>query len=328
MWSTARLPVTTRALLGVVTLTIVTVPLDAQEPFRAGAEIVPIYATVRGLDGHLVTDLEQADFSVLDRGEPISLTLFSNQVQPLTVAVMVDLSGSVSAPWHVNLKQGLLAFVDELGPNDRARIGTFTGDEVAVGYHLTSDRSELKRVVNEEILVPATGGGVLWNAVGAAMASLENEPGRRVVLMLTNATDDRSSLPGFPGMRDVERSMQAGNYMVYAVALFEGNSVLRRASSALNPPRLTLQDVVNTTGGGFFRALPGGPPQYWRGAPPKGYLAQKLAGVVDELRHQYLLGFVPRHRDGRLSRIEVRVNRSDATVTARRSYRAPREGPR
>lgn len=318
----ARIP------LSLAALTIGTLSGHAQEPFRAGTDIVPIYATVRGNDGHLVTDLEQSDFSVLDRGEPVPLALFSNEDQPLTVAVMVDLSGSVNAPWHVNLKQGLLAFVDALGPNDRARIGSFTGGEIAVGFHLTSNRDELKRVVHEEILVPLTGGGVLWDAIGAAMDSLANEPGRRVVLMLTNATEDRSSLPGFPGVRDVERYMQTGNYMVYAVALFEGNSAMRRASSALNPPRLTLQDVVNTTGGGFFRALPGGPRQYWTGAPPEGYLAAKLAAVVDELRHQYLLGFVPRHRDGKVGRIEVRVNRPDATVIARRSYRAPSEGRR
>ena len=129
-------------------------------------------------------------------------------------------------------------------------------------------------------------------------------------------------------MKDVERFMQTGNYLVYAVALFEGNSVLRRTRSELNPPRLTLQDVVNATGGGFFRALPGGPKQYWTGAPPAGYLAEKLAAVVDELRHQYALGFVPRHRDGKVSTLEVRVNRPNVTVKARRSYRAPTEGQR
>ena len=38
--------------------------------FRAGAQTVSIYATVRDRDGHLVPGLTKADFQVFDDGKP------------------------------------------------------------------------------------------------------------------------------------------------------------------------------------------------------------------------------------------------------------------
>jgi hypothetical protein len=45
-----------------------------------------------------------------------------------------------------------------------------------------------------------------------------------------------------------------------------------------------------------------------------------MARVVDELHHQYLLGFVPTKLDGRTHRLEVRVTNPRLTARARRSY--------
>jgi VWFA-related protein len=313
-----------RVAAGAIVVALWSLVPSAQTPFRAGTDVIPVYATVRGEDGHLLTGLQQNAFTLLERGTRVPLAVFSNEPQPITVAMMVDMSGQIFAKdWYEELRQGLLAFVDELRPEDRARIGTFKANEIAVGFHLTSDHVELRRVIKEEVWHGGGGnqGRPLWNAIGAGMKSLENERGRRVVLVMTHGYANTVTLPGMPGEKQLQEAIATGDFMVYGVLLFEGN-VLRPVGWQPPPVRgLTLGQMVDATGGGYFRALPGG---YQGKSDPR--LRLRLAAIVDELRHQYVLGFVPRHRDGRAGAIEVRVNRPGATVAARKSYQAPAGG--
>src|SRR5258708_6753144 len=65
--------------------------LSAQEPvFKAGNRTVAVYATVANVEGRLVTDLARDRFSILDNGKPAELTLFANDIQPITVVLLLD----------------------------------------------------------------------------------------------------------------------------------------------------------------------------------------------------------------------------------------------
>jgi len=67
------------------------VVVAAQEPtFRGGNRTVAVYATVTGADGRLVPDLSRGAFSILDNGKRQDLTLFANDVQPITVVMLLD----------------------------------------------------------------------------------------------------------------------------------------------------------------------------------------------------------------------------------------------
>lgn len=310
-----------RSAIVVIPFAFLSLTMVTQTPFRAGTEIVPVYATVRSEDGHLITGLKAGDFEIRDRGVSVPLAIFSDEPQPITVAMLVDMSGGLFDVRRYDvLRKSLQAFVARLEPQDRARIGTFSGNEIALGYHLTSDHEELGRVIDEEVW-PWGGRRPLWNAVGSAIATLASEHGRRIVLVITNGPDT-SELPGFPGVKDVERAMADGDLMVYGVSLFTANQPI----GAVEPTtRLTLGELVDATGGGYFQAVPGDRAHYLRGGPDDE-LVSTLASIVDELRHQYAMGFVPRLRDGRVGKIEVRLNRRNATVTARKSYRAPGGG--
>jgi len=292
-----------------------------QTPFRAGTDLIPVFATVRAADGHLVTDLGRDDFEILDRGTPVPIAVFSNDVQPITLAILIDMSGGLfDTGRYAVLRNALMRTIDQLTPQDRARIGTFTGSEIAIGFHLTSDHVELRRVIEEEVW-PSGGRRHLWNALAAAMASLRNETGRRVVLLVTNGADSMDDIPGWPGAKFVEQSIRDDAFMVYAVSPFPKNQAMFE-SGGESQSRLSLPDVVEKSGGAYLEASGGG---YMRGQPTAASdpLLFALPGVIDELRHQYALGFVPSRRDGREGSIEVRVRRPMTTVAARKSYRAP-----
>src|SRR5215204_4156393 len=68
-----------------------------QQPvFRAGQDVVRVFATVTDRDGRLVTTLTRDDFEVRDEGKAQPLTLFDNSPQPIRLIVMLDVSGSMS----------------------------------------------------------------------------------------------------------------------------------------------------------------------------------------------------------------------------------------
>ena len=56
-------------------------------------------------------------------------------------------------------------------------------------------------------------------------------------------------------------------------------------------------------------------------------LAAAFAHVADELHSQYLLGYAPPKRDGKIHDISVRVAQRGLKVRARKSYVAPKAQP-
>lgn len=64
--------------------------------FRATVRTVYIYATVQRDDGRLVPDLRREDFEVFDNNRRQPITVFDNTPQPITVAVMFDMSRSMA----------------------------------------------------------------------------------------------------------------------------------------------------------------------------------------------------------------------------------------
>src|SRR5438067_135282 len=63
--------------------------------FTAATRTVAIYATVTNPRGHLVYDLTRDDFAVDDNGKRQTLTLFANEIQPITLVMLLDRSGSM-----------------------------------------------------------------------------------------------------------------------------------------------------------------------------------------------------------------------------------------
>src|ERR1043165_9782050 len=97
---------------------------ESQEPdFRGGNRTVAVYATVGGADGRLIPDLPRDAFSILDNGKRQALTLFANDIQPITVVMLLDRSGSMKANFSL-VQQAASRFVEAMLPADKARIAS------------------------------------------------------------------------------------------------------------------------------------------------------------------------------------------------------------
>jgi Ca-activated chloride channel family protein len=264
----------------------------AQQPaFRSSVNTVAVYATVNDSSGRLVPNLVREDFQILDKGVPAEITTFSNDPQPITVLIMLDMSWSMRSRL-LRLRDSTLKFIQALGPGDRAQIGTF-GEEIAISPLLTDDKATLARVLREELW--PNGGTPLWTALDAAMTALAGETGRRVVLAITDG-EDVCNLPRCVGAGRIEDRAERESFMLYAIGM-DGTGLAGR-----------ITELTERTGGGHFALAPGAD------------LASTFALVADELRHQYLLGFTPARMDGGVHRLEVRVTRPGLTVRARKNY--------
>jgi Ca-activated chloride channel family protein len=308
--------------------------LAQQAPiYRSATQTVPVYATVT--DGkQLITDLARDDFEVLDNGRPQPIVLFDNSIQPISIIVMLDTSGSMAGNMSV-LRNAAVQMFTRLLPDDKARVGNF-GDRISISPEWTNNVDDLIRTLWLDI--QPGGPTPLWGAVNVAMTAMARLNGRRVVLVLSDGKDT-GPLGGMPGSRPtvtlqtiVERA-QVEDYMIYTIGFSSRGAPFfapvappttggagglpppgrgRRGGFSDGGPDPGLLTLAAESGGGYFEIT------------EQTELGPAFARIADELHRQYLLGFVAPENDGKIHKIEVRVKKAGLAVRARNSYQAPR----
>jgi Ca-activated chloride channel family protein len=294
---------------------------ELQQPvFRGTGDAVRIFATVTDGDGRLVTTLTQGDFEVRDDGKPQPITLFDNSPQPIRLIVMLDVSGSMEGNLPLLRAASDLLF-QRLLTHDAARLGTF-GQEITISPSFTRDAKALRAALPTHIAPDAP--TPLWRAVDDAIDAFGGEDeGRRVVLVLSDGKD--SGPLGFRQrfVSQVEVIEHARNdaVMVYAIGMRSRGTARRpglgpgglQAMMTADLPDPGLARVAEETGGGYAEIRAGHD------------LGARFARIADELHSQYLVGFAPPNRDGKVHRIDLRVSQRGLKPRARKSYVAPKE---
>lgn len=277
---------------------VVTTPAQV---FRSAVQTVAIYATVLDADNHLVTDLNEKAFEVYDNGVLQPLTIFRSEVQPITVVIMLDMSGSMTFDIDL-LKDAAERFVLRMLPEDKARVGAFS-EKIFISPRFTSDRDELVRIIHNDL--DFGNGTYLWDALDRAMSAIEAEDGRRVVLVFTDGEDEKSVIMN---SKAVLNRAVTEDFMIYAIG--RQTNIANR----LTHPDRNLPPLAAATGGGYY------------GLKVGADLNSTFTRVADELHRQYVLGFTPQKLDGTMHKLDVRVKLPGMTVRARKGYLAARTG--
>ncbi|MDE3154897.1 MAG: VWA domain-containing protein [Acidobacteriota bacterium] len=274
-------------------------PPSQPPSFRAGTQVVALYATVTDRDNRLVPNLTKDDFQVFDEGKRQRLTVFKNEVEPITVAVLLDTSASMTNNLDL-LRNAAEQFLLRLLPADRGMVGAFN-DKIQLSGPFTSSRDDLIAYLQDLDYGNPTR---LYDAIDAGLDQLETVTGRRVILVFTDG-DDTASRASFGSVLD--RAEKDG-VMIYAIGLeseyFDG---VRRVRTK---PDRRLGKLAEDTGGGYFELK------------KTSDLASTFTRVAEELHSQYVLGFSPAVLDGRLHKLDVKITRPGMTVRARKTYLA------
>ena len=282
-------------------------PPSSSQKIRVSTESVPVYVTVTDTDKRIVPDLVLDDFEVLDNGKPQSVNVFENRPVPITVVVMIDTSGSMTAALDL-VKDGAEQFLLRLLPEDRAQVGEFSDK---IKFHPGSfidSRDRLIYLLKNELDFgyPTR----LYDAVDESLARLEPEDSRKVVLVFTDG-DDTASKVGVGKVMDRAREK---DIMVYAIGLV--NEFFNGQQRVRSSPDKGLKKLAEDTGGGYFELK--------RTAD----LGATFTRVAQELHSQYVLGFSPETLDGKVHKLDVRVKKSGMSARARKTYVAASAGTR
>jgi Ca-activated chloride channel homolog len=302
--------------------------VTAQEPqttFRSSSRAVPVYVTVADQSGRLLTDLTKDDFEVYDNGKKQTINLFESGVQPITLVMMLDRSGSMAGNFRL-VRSAAEQFVGQLLPGDKARIGSFANRIQLDPREFTSSQHDLIQILRTEL--QEAGPTPLWNAVNVGITALLHQDGRRVVLVFTDGVD-RPVGSNNVSYRDVAKNAEREDVMIFAVGLASRELTGRRrgmggglggfGSGVLRPPPeepkvdAGLPRIAAETGGGYFELT------------SANNLSSTFTRIADELHRQYALAFTPTVLDDKTHKLEVRVRRPGAIPRARKSYIAKKD---
>ena len=310
-----------RACGTLVAIAAAVMAASAQQPvFRGTGDAVHVYVTVTDGDGRLVTTLARDEFEIRDEGNPQAITLFDNTPQPIRLVVMLDVSGSMEGNLGL-LRTAADQLFSRLRPDDVVRVGSF-GHEIVISPQFTRNTDELRRGLPTAIAPDAP--TPLWRAIDEALAAFGTEGGARpVILVLSDGKDSGplSLTQRYVSQVDVIDRARAADVMIYAIGMRSrgqrnmppgiGRSGLRAMLTA-DLPDPGLARVAQETGGGYTEIRFGQD------------LAAAFTQVADELHSQYLIGFAPPKRDGKVHDIDVRISQRGLTARARKNYVAPK----
>jgi len=232
-------------------------------------EEVVLNATV--LDGSkLVQDLKKEDFQILEDGVKQTLLSFQHTDVPVSIALVVDNSGSM-AKKRPSVNKSALDLIEASNKEDEAFVVNFS-DEAYIDQEFTADMNKLRDGLSH---IESRGGTALYDAVVASADKLAADAKRpkQVIVLITDGEDNASTLNLEQTIRRVQ---QLSGPMIYSIGLLFGDEMSR---SEVRHARRALEMLSTETGGiAFF---------------PKNIeqVDQIAAEVARDIRSQYMLGY-------------------------------------
>jgi Ca-activated chloride channel homolog len=216
----------------------------------------------------------------------------------LDLGLLLDTSESMLKDLKLS-HQAAARFLEAV-PRARELITIFFDEEIRLSRYDGENQQGLF-----ERLQDARGGGwtALYDAIAVYLSRVQGTEGRKVMVVLTDGDDSRSRLT----RSELLQLLRASSVTVYAIS-FPG--AYPRGDSRGAPARGFLSQITEITGGRVFEPL------------AARDLPQIYETILDELRSQYVLGFVPAAAPGRgkYHKLEIEVKRKGVTVRHRKGY--------
>jgi Ca-activated chloride channel homolog len=236
---------------------------------RQDVEEVVLNCTV--LEGsRLVPDLKKEDFAVSEDGVKQALISFQHTDLPVSIAIVVDNSGSMSRK-RPAVNKSALDLIQASNPQDEAFVVNFS-DEAFIDQEFTSDVNKLRDGLGH---IESRGGTALYDAVVASADKLAADAKRpkQVLILITDGEDNASTLNLEQTIRRVQ---QLSGPVIYSIGLLFGDEM---SHSEVRHARRALEMLSGETGGmAFFpRSIEN--------------IDQIAAEVARDIRNQYTLGY-------------------------------------
>jgi VWFA-related protein len=259
-------------------------------------QVVQVNTSVVDRRGRFVSGLTPDSFRLTEDGVPQKIVQFASEDSPLEVVLALDVSGSMGAAME-DLKGAARQFLASLGAEDQVTLVAFNEEMFLLTQRETSREARLRALDR----LGAWGGTSLYDVIIRSLEQLSRKPGRRSLVVFSDGDDKTSQAT----LETVQRVIKSSDATLFMVGLGEG-----REQKKL---RATLESLADPSGG---RAL---------FAERPSDLARAFSELVEELKHQYLLGFESTNtkKDGAWRRLVVELPNTNHRVRAREGYFGP-----
>jgi Ca-activated chloride channel homolog len=293
---------------------------DPQGQFQIKAEVnlVTVPVTVRKPAGGFIKAIPKSAFHITEDGEDQEILTFEQEGVPTHIAIVLDVSGSVRPEWGT-IKYATRRFLENLKPEDKFALIAFnTATYLKMDWGNKIDR--LEDVLTSIYCKDNTN---LWDTIYAVSNDVFKDiQDKKAMIVMTDGLDNNSAM-------SYKEALEAAVHSEAAIYVVSKTQAIRQAYIAAQnnagvyagvPEQefvqadLALRKLSYETGGRVLY------PNTF------GQLDNIYAEVDEELRNQYVLGYLSTNsaKDGSYRRIEVKVDSSEAVVTSRPGYYAPK----
>ena len=280
----------------------------SQPILRVNSSLVLVPVRVTDADGVTVTSLHKDDFEIFEDGVRQPITHFAKDDAPVSVGVLLDISGSMKNKME-RASQAATEFFKYANPedefflvefNERAKLKTsFTRDWPGITDQISRAR--------------ASGETAMLDAIHLALSKMKGARFERKALLVISDGGDNISRRSF---RELKNTLLEADVQVYSLGVYDSDYALKKHTpEERNGPTL-LDRVAKDTGGRDF---------------PVGLDNLPTIGteIARELRNQYVLGFAPATAtaDGKFHRVNLKLAASHSPLRAyyRQGYYAPNQ---
>jgi VWFA-related protein len=267
--------------------------------------------------GFAVSGLRKEDFTVFEDGVKQEIAHFSYDRLPLSVVLLIDVSGSV-LPLVERLQQSARQALERLKPEDEVAVLAF-GKEVWLLRDFTRDRPALAAALQElstgaylergkKLNTLSGGPTAIGEGIYYAAAHLIAAPPRRrrAILVITDNLPNDDNPPH--SRAEVSAQLLDSGAVLHALIVDDAASKLAKASR-YSPLGIFTEKVifksagkvngfVEQTGGKLLNAN-------------KGDAGEKLAAAIEQMRLRYSIGYAPLNTtfDGGFRKIKLKLSR-------------------
>lgn len=282
-----------------------------EDTIRVETNLVTIPVSVLDRNGLYVPTLSKESFRIFENGKEQQIEFFADAEVPISVILLLDMSYSSERKIDL-IKQAAIAFVDRLNPEDRVSVIEFYGNYRTL-VEMTTNRDEIYRGIRKARIDSGTSiYDTVEHSVRKLIPAIE---GRKAIVLFTDGVDTTSRRSNYDRSIDYAEESEAPIFPIYFNTFMDQQNMSigvqpnTRGEYALG--RNYLKELADYTGGAVYDS-----------ASTPGGLVGAFEAIADELRKQYVIGYIPQDKGtpGERRSIKVRINRPNLVIRARDSY--------
>jgi Ca-activated chloride channel homolog len=261
--------------------------LEGKDAVRVDVDLALVNVTVTDPYNRLVTGLEQENFRVFEDNVEQEITHFSAEDVPISIGVILDLSGSMADKIDKS-RMAALQFFKTANPQDEFFVVSFN-EHAELSSPFTTSVDDISTRL---MFTAAHGRTALMDAIYLGLSEMRGARNqKKALLLISDGGDNHSRYTE----RDIRNFVREADTQIYAIGIFDDASA--RATPEENNCPALLGEVTDESGGRMFAVT------------NLGDLPDIAIKIGMELRNQYVLGYRPsnRARDGKWRKIKVKL---------------------